>query len=130
MKTLLAALMVSLMSFALPAMAEGGVVISQTEVESEVVRRIYLGQTRTLIGVNLPEGSDVRNRFEEEVLGRNAEQLRAHWSRLQFTGRATPLRDLDSDADVIEYVKSSPYAIGYISNPDLVTDDMHIILRF
>jgi hypothetical protein len=130
MKALLVTLALTTALYAIPGKVMAGVVISQTEVDSEIVRRIYLWLSRALIGVNLPEGSEVRSQFENEVIGRTADQLRAHWSRLQFTGRAVPLRDVESDQDVIDYVQSSPHAIGYVSNEELVGDDVHILARF
>ncbi|RTE86030.1 MULTISPECIES: hypothetical protein [Gammaproteobacteria] len=102
-------------SFAPKAMAEGAVV-TQAAVDAEIVRRIYLGQTRQLIAANLPEGSDARNAFENNFVGRSPDQMKAHWSRLIFTGRAVELRVLESDEEVLEFVRGNANTVGYISD--------------
>ncbi|RUO26292.1 phosphate ABC transporter substrate-binding protein [Aliidiomarina minuta] len=111
------------------ASATGGVVVSQTQIDEAVVNRIYLGQSRDLIAVNQMEDSAVRQNFESEVLGRSAEQLRAHWSRLIFTGRASALREVESDEAVLEFVRSNPGTIGYISDASKA-GDLNIIIEF
>ncbi|RUO31590.1 hypothetical protein CWE12_00910 [Aliidiomarina sedimenti] len=112
-----------------PAMAQGGAVISQSEIDSARVTRIYMGQSRELIAVNQQEGSAVRQAFEANVIGRSAEQIKAHWSRLVFTGRAAELRQVESDEAVLEYVRSNPGTIGYISDASKA-DDLNILLEF
>lgn len=132
MKTLLSTLIILL--FALPLFpahsSQQGGVVSQADVDPEIVRRIYLGQSRALIAVNLPEEHPARQQFETHVLGRTSDQLRAHWSRLQFTGRATPLRDVPNDAAVLEFVRSSEHTIGYVSDISLIGDDLRVIIQF
>lgn len=111
------------------ASATGGAVVSQTQIDEAVVSRIYLGQSRDLVAVNQMEDSAVRQNFESEVLGRSAEQLRAHWSRLIFTGRASALREVESDEAVLEFVRSNPNTIGYISDASKA-GDLNIIIAF
>ncbi len=112
------------------AFAQNGVVVSQTEIDDASVPRIYLGQSRVLNGVNLPEDSAVRKAFEEKLLGQSGEQLKRHWAKLKFTGRATPLNELSGDDAVLEYVLNNPQGIGYISDKSKVTDKLHIITTF
>lgn len=118
----------SLLSF--PALAQNGVVVSQTEINEESVSRIYLGQSRVLTGVNLPEDSATRKAFEETLLGQSGEQLKRHWAKLKFTGRATPLETIASDDAVIQFLLSNPQGIGYISDKSKVTDKLNIIATF
>ena len=125
---LLVLLATSLLSFS--AVAQNGVVVSQTEIDDVSVPRIYLGQSRVLTGINLPEDSAVRKAFEEKLLGQSGEQLKRHWAKLKFTGRATPLNEVNGDDAVIEYVLNNPQGIGYISDKSKVTDKLHIIATF
>lgn len=113
-----------------PAFAQNGVVVSQTKIDEASVPRIYLGQSRVLNGVNLPEDSAVRKAFEEKLLGQSGEQLKRHWAKLKFTGRATPLNELNGDDAVLEYVLNNPQGIGYISDKSKVTDKLNIIATF
>ncbi|CUS49573.1 MAG: putative periplasmic protein [Idiomarinaceae bacterium HL-53] len=112
---LLALLFALGISHAPHASAEGAI-ISQSEIDAEIVRRIYLGQSRQFIAANLPEGSDARNTFENSFVGRSPDQMKAHWSRLLFTGRAVELRVLETDEQVLEFVRSNPNTVGYISD--------------
>ncbi|RUO29957.1 hypothetical protein CWE12_08315 [Aliidiomarina sedimenti] len=119
----------TLLFFTATASAASGAVVSQAQVDEAVVSRIYLGQSRDLFAVNQMEDSAVRQSFENEVLGRSAEQLRAHWSRLIFTGRASALREVESDEAVLEFVRSNPNTIGYISDVSKA-GDLKVIIEF
>jgi ABC-type phosphate transport system substrate-binding protein len=59
--------------------------------------------------------SATRETFSKEVLGKTTAQVRAFWQQSVFAGKDTPPREVDNDNAVIEYVKSSPGAIGYVS---------------
>lgn len=123
-------ILVAASMLSVPAFAQNGVVVSQTEIDEASVPRIYLGQSRVLNGVNLPEDSAVRKAFEEKLLGQSGEQLKRHWAKLKFTGRATPLNELNGDDAVLEYVLNNPQGIGYISDKSKVTDKLNIIATF
>lgn len=112
------------------ASANNGVVVSQTEINEESIARIYLGQSRVLTGVNLPEDSATRTAFEEALVGQTGNQLKRHWAKLKFTGRATPLETLNNDDAVIEFLKSNPQGIGYVSDKSKVSGDLKIIATF
>lgn len=64
--------------------------------------------------IDQAEGSDVRERFNMEVLGRSSAQVRAHWSRILFTGRGRPPRSVASNEDMVQAVAADVHAIGYI----------------
>ena len=112
------------------ASANNGVVVSQTEINEESIARIYLGQSRVLTGVNLPEDSATRTAFEEALVGQTGNQLKRHWAKLKFTGRATPLETLNHDDAVIEFLKSNPQGIGYVSDKSKVSGDLKVIATF
>ena len=52
--------------------------------------------------------------FYTKVTGKNSAQVKAAWSRLVFSGKATPPKELATAADVKKFVASNPDAIGYI----------------
>lgn len=84
------------------------------------VADIFLGKSNALPGggtaqpSDLPESSPVREQFYTKVTGKNAAQVKAGWSRLVFSGKATPPKELASAADVKKFVAANPDAIGYI----------------
>lgn len=125
---LVAVMVLTMMAFS--AVAQNGVVVSQTDLPAASIERIYLGQSRVLTGVNLPEGNPTRIAFEKSVVGKTGDQLNRHWAKLKFTGRATPLDVLDNDKAVIEFLKSNPQGIGYVADKSLVTGDLKILTEF
>jgi len=80
-----------------------------------------------LNAVNLAESSPLRSQFDEKGVGRSSAQLKAHWSKLIFTGKGTPPLELATEAAVIEHVTQNPNAIGYVDVAS-VTDGVKVVL--
>lgn len=89
-------------------------------MSADQVSNIFLGKSNTLPGgasalaADLPESSAVRDQFYSKVTGKQAAQVKAAWSRLVFSGKATPPKELASAAEVKKYVAANADAIGYI----------------
>ena len=64
--------------------------------------------------------------FDESVLGRSTSQVTSYWSKLVFTGKGTPPKEISSETDVIELVKNNQNIIAYIDS-DKVTGDVRVI---
>jgi ABC-type phosphate transport system substrate-binding protein len=69
----------------------------------------------TIRPVDLPASSPVRRRFTEEVLERTLESVKSYWQQRIFSGRDVPPPELDTDDDVVSYVRKHDGAIGYVS---------------
>jgi len=89
-------------------------------LSSDQVAQIFLAKSVTFPGggaatpVDQDEGSAGRNDFYTKVTGKDAAQLKAYWSQLQFTGKAQrPQHAADSNA-VKKLVAEKPGLIGYI----------------
>jgi len=91
-------------------------------LSADDITRIFLAKTKTypndtaVTPIARKEGSDIRNQFDEKVLGKNASQIKAYWSQMIFTGRATPPEEYATDDEVKKLVSSNPGMIGYISS--------------
>lgn len=87
---------------------------------AEQVAGIFLGKSNQLpsgaaaAAADLPESAAVREQFYSKVTGKSAAQVKAGWSRLVFSGKATPPKELASAAEVKSFVAANPDAIGYI----------------
>jgi ABC-type phosphate transport system substrate-binding protein len=87
---------------------------------ADQISNIFMGKNNTLptgsaaLPADLPETSAVRDQFYSKVAGRSGAQVKAAWSRLVFSGKATPPKELPSAADVKKFVAANPDAIGYI----------------
>lgn len=66
--------------------------------------------------VDMTPNSSTRIDFTKDVHGKSVGQVRAYWQQSVFAGKATPPKEVDSDAEVIEFVKSNPGAVGYVSS--------------
>ena len=121
-KLLLAAAMCSA---ALPALAADIVVIVNPKnpaasMTADQVANIFLGKSNTLpsgaiaAAVDQAESAAVREQFYSKVTGKQAAQVKAAWSRLVFSGKATPPKELASTAEVKKFVAANPDAIAYI----------------
>jgi hypothetical protein len=65
--------------------------------------------------VDLRFGSELREAFSKNILGRSAVAVRNYWQQRIFTGRGVPPPEVSSDADVIGYVRAHRGGIGYVS---------------
>lgn len=89
-----------------------------TPTQDEVAR-LYLGKTKTIGGerlapIDLSKNSDVAEHFHHLVMKKTTSQLRAYWSKLVFTGKGSPPKTFDSDAEVVAAVAGNPGLIGYV----------------
>ncbi|SMO40140.1 substrate-binding domain-containing protein [Gracilimonas mengyeensis] len=66
--------------------------------------------------IDLKAQSATRVAFSVEVHGRSVGAIRSHWQQAAFSGAGTAPLERSSDADVIEFVKANPGAVGYISD--------------
>jgi ABC-type phosphate transport system substrate-binding protein len=85
---------------------------SANTMTAEEISSIFLGKSTALKPVN--NAAPVRSQFYTEVAGKDDAQVKAIWSKLVFTGKATPPKELSSSADVVKAVAADPNAIGYV----------------
>lgn len=84
------------------------------------IANIFLGRNNYLDGrirvvpVDQAEGSKARQEFYQEVVDWNPASLKAHWSKMIFTGRGKPPRQVAGDDAVKALIADHPGAIGYI----------------
>lgn len=89
------------------------------------VAAIFLGQSARFPGgalataVDQPLGSEERNQFYQRVAGKSPALLKAHWSKMVFTGRGQPPRELQGDQAVRRAVAEDPGLVGYIERESL-----------
>lgn len=121
-----------------PALAEIAVVVNPANsnvVSSDDLSRLFLGKAASFsdgtkaVPVNQSEGAAAREEFDSKVLNRSAAQLKAYWSKLVFTGKGTPPKELADDAAVKAAVAGEVGAIGYISSGS-VDSSVKVIATF
>lgn len=104
-----------------------------SELSKEQAEQLYLGRVSALRGgtpvslADLPPGP-TRDRFYARLTGKNPSQIRAHWSRMVFTGRALPPREVTDAEQLRALLAADPDLIGYL--PATAADDrLKILLR-
>jgi hypothetical protein len=83
--------------------------------------RLFMKKTMSWPGgqrvaaVDQERTSSVRGAFSRAVHSKDPDAIVAHWQTMVFSGRDTPPAVKASDASVLEFVRSHPGAIGYVS---------------
>ena len=79
------------------------------------------------VPIDQAEGSAARDAFYLTFAGKSAAQLKAHWSKIIFTGRGQPPREVPNSIDVKRLIVENPNAIGYIEQ-ELVDGSVKVLL--
>ena len=95
------------------------------------VRKLFLGKSRIL-----PDGSravlvsldSMMSDFNRRALRKGDSQVSAAWSRLLFSGRAEPPREFSRASEVIDFIATTPNAIGYIDEAS-INDSVKVVHR-
>lgn len=91
-----------------------------TELSKSQVADIFLGKKSRFpdgspaVPVDQVEDSIARNAFYARFAGKSPAQLKAYWSKIIFTGRGQPPKEVADSAEVKKLIVDNPNAIGYI----------------
>lgn len=91
-----------------------------TTLSKSQVADIFLGRSNRFpdgtqaTPIDQPEASLVRDEFYNEVTGKSRAQLKAHWSKIIFTGRGQPPKIVSSSAEIKKLLAANLFAIAYI----------------
>ncbi|MEP6547709.1 MAG: phosphate ABC transporter substrate-binding protein [Gammaproteobacteria bacterium] len=93
-----------------------------TSLSKAQVADIFLGKSYRFpdgsqaTPIDQPEASGVREEFYDKVTGKSLSQMKAHWSKVIFTGRGRPPKTVSSSAEVKKFLAANLLAIGYIED--------------
>lgn len=80
----------------------------------EQVANLYLGRSAELHLLDLPEGNATRDIFYKKATERDPAQVKATWSRIVFSGKGAPPKEVPDAATVKKVVAADPKSVGYI----------------
>lgn len=109
--------------FVQPVRAEVMVIVNPSNpissLSADQVGQLFLGDSTSFPngGSATPvtlKANTVRDEFLAKVLEKSAGQFKAAWSKIVFSGKGIPPRELPEPAAVKEFVAANPTAIGYI----------------
>jgi hypothetical protein len=119
------------------AAADVVAVVSARSTAGDLTRRqvmdLVLGKAtrfpggRTAVPVDQAEGSAVRDAFYLAFADKSPAQIKAHWSKVIFTGRGQPPRAVASGVLVKKLLAGNADAIGYVERSE-VDDSLRIVL--
>lgn len=108
----------AILAASVPALAEVVVVVNPKAAEASMTKdqiaQFFLGKSSTMTPVDQPEDAPIRAEFYKKVTDKEASQAKALWSKLVFTGKATPPKEVANSAAVKAAVAANPKAIGYM----------------
>jgi|SRR5579859_6589738 len=88
-------------------------------LSKEQIADLYLGRGGGLTPIDQIVGSTIYVEFYRKAAGRDSAQVKAIWSRIVFTGRGLPPKQLPDSAAVKKAVASDANAVGYIEKSAL-----------
>ncbi|MCU6499209.1 hypothetical protein LPN04_15540 [Rugamonas sp. A1-17] len=97
-----------------------------TRMFSEQAAQFFLGKSTLFTPIEHTDGP-LRNEFYKKVLDKDSTQVKAIWSKLVFTGKASAPKEFGSSAEVKKAVAADAQAIGYIEKSQ-VDDTVKVIL--
>ena len=106
--------------------------VGVSEMNRKDVERIFLRRLSTLPSgerarpVDQTATSAARRDFCEQVLKRSSQDVDSYWNAQVFSGKAAPPPTVASDQAVVEYVRTNPGAVGYVS-PGASTTGVKVI---
>ena len=82
------------------------------------VKSMYLGEKQFAAGVKLQlaDNASLQSTFLEKVLTMDSAKYTAVWTKKSFRDGANPPVMKNSDAEILDYIKHTPGACGYVSN--------------
>lgn len=117
------------LSFA--ATADVAVIIhpsNSATLSQDDISKIFTGRAKSFTDgktaepLNLIESIPTKSDFDQKALGRSSSQMKAYWSKLVFTGKGTPPKEMASEQEVLDAVAKNPAAIGYVSSAAVNTN--------
>jgi ABC-type phosphate transport system substrate-binding protein len=110
-------------SVTLVAIAQAEVVVignlAAPAMSKDEVAQFFLGKSQTMKPLDRSSSEPIKAQFYQKLSGQDLSQVKATWSRLVFTGKATPPKELPDAAAVKKAVAADPKAIGYIDKSEV-----------
>jgi ABC-type phosphate transport system substrate-binding protein len=121
-----------------PATADVVAVVSAkstvTTLTKAQVADIFLGKVSRFpngaqaVPIDQPEGSVARDEFYTKFVGKSAAQIKAFWSKIIFTGRGQPPKEVADSIEMRKRISENPAAVGYIEE-NAMDASVRVVLR-
>jgi len=125
------------LSFSTVSQAEVAIIVHPSNADSlteQGVVNLFLGKKRafpsgaTAVPLNLDPTHPTSVYFNDSLLKKNANQLKAYWARMMFSGTGSPPKVVTDSSEMIKRVAENPNLIGYV-NASEVGDSVRVIMN-
>ena len=110
--------LLSLLALCAAAITQAEVVVvgnpAAPAMDKSAIADVYLGKSNSATPLDQPESAPIRAEFYQKATGKDLSQVKALWSRLSFSGKGQPPKELPDAAAVKKAIAADPKAIGYI----------------
>jgi ABC-type phosphate transport system substrate-binding protein len=102
-------------------------------LDPRTVARIYTGRVIEVDGVsvtaiNAKVGNPVRADFLRIYLNQDEDKYTAYWTVRRYIGKGASPREFGNSDDIIDFITTTPGAIGYVKESDL-RPGLNVLLR-
>lgn len=138
MKKLSKAMLIAGSFFSLSCFADVAVIVNTANnnpIDESFIKKVYLGKAKSFEDgakidmYTLGDSDAATAEFREKVLNKTNSQYKSYWSKLVFTGKGTPPKEMSDASEMINEVKRNINTIGFIAS-DQVTGDVKVIATF
>ncbi len=119
------------------AQAEVAVIVHPSNaatLDADAVSKLFLGREKSFPGgaaavpLALSDDAAATAEFNDKILKKPSSQLKAYWSKLIFTGKGTPPKEIASDAEMVKLISSNPNMIGFV-DAKAVDGSVKVVLK-
>lgn len=96
---------------------------------------IYMGRYRSFPNglsaqpIDYPKSSGIKKQFYKYLIRQTESQINSYWSRLIFSGTATPPIEVKQESDIVSIIESDERSLAYLPI-NKVTQEMKIVYQF
>ncbi|MCP4114729.1 MAG: hypothetical protein GY737_04865, partial [Desulfobacteraceae bacterium] len=93
--------------------------VQETEIPQKELQKIFLGKMtkwsdNSRINIVVLKDPDQHKLFLKSYIRRTNSQWKSHWKKMVFTGKGVKPRQFDDTGAYLEYIASTPGAVGYV----------------
>lgn len=119
------------------AQAEVAVIVHPSNaatLDADAISKLFLGREKSFPGgaaavpLALSDDAAATAEFNDKILKKPSSQLKAYWSKLIFTGKGTPPKEIASDAEMVKLISSNPNMIGFV-DAKAVDGSVKVVLK-
>ncbi|WP_440053708.1 substrate-binding domain-containing protein [Pseudoalteromonas sp. T1lg65] len=120
------------------AHAEVAVIVhpdNDSTFDQTTIKNIFLGKAkafsngRSALLLSPENSSATAEEFNSNVIGKSSSQFKAYWSKILFTGKGTPPKEMPTAQEIINSVSSNPDAIAYVDASE-VNGSVKVVAKF